>query len=154
MNILPKKIKYKLILLFSILVLMLVINTTYVSITVYWKNWQSSEHLSLANKMSDHLLKAAAHQAIERGISNALISKAKNKETIPDQLLNKIQIQRNKGDEFLQKGLQLAGQIIEIGIVSPIFSKVVADTENIRNTFLQLRNKIDQLRSGLKQQLA
>ncbi|MCW8932752.1 MAG: methyl-accepting chemotaxis protein [Gammaproteobacteria bacterium] len=150
MKILPNKIKHKLILLFSLLVLMLVINTSYVSYNVYWKNTQSSEHLSLANKMSDFLLKAAAHQAVERGISNALISKANNKEAIPEGLRTKIKIQREKGDESLEKGLQLAHQVIDIGVVSPLFSKVIDNMEDIRSRFLQFRDKIDQLRSDVK----
>ncbi len=145
MNILPEKIKYRLVLLFSLLVLILVVNTSYVSITVYWKNTLSSEHLSLANKMSDYLLKAAAHQAIERGISNALISKAKNKELIPQALRDKIQSQRKQGDESLNKALAFSEQIIGIGIVSPVFSQVTEASKNIRATFLQNRNIIDAL---------
>lgn len=145
---LHKKIKFKLILLFGLLVTLLVSNTLYVSITVYWKNVQSSEHLSLANKMSDSLLKAAAHQAIERGISNALISKAKSKESIPESLRKKIQSQRDEGDVALEKALSLAKQVMDIGVVSSIFSDVITRSEQIRIDFIELRNKIDQLNSS------
>lgn len=148
MNIMPKKIKHKLVLLFSVLVLILVVNTSYISFNVYWKDWKRSEHLSLANEMSDYFLKAAAYQAIERGVTNALISKANNKQTIPKRLLDNIEIQRNKGDEFLQKGLDISDEIIEIDIVSPIFIKVIAEAKNFRSILFASRKKIDQLNSN------
>lgn len=149
MNVLPKKLKERLILLIFILVSILITNTLYVMVNIYWVNWQQAKSLSLANEMSDLLIEAASHQAIERGVSNTLISKALQQQALPGQLISTVQEHRRQSDQYLDKALLIAADIVELDSVTASFSDVINDTKNAYQHLKQARQIIDKLSQSI-----
>lgn len=111
-------------------------------------NWNYSEGLAVANRMSDRILHAASREALERGITNTLLSQYLTfKSTNPD-LLKAMGQQRVEGDGALEEAIALAHELESMQWANGAFHRQLEAVQERHKAVKQLRAAVDAWLAG------
>ncbi len=102
----------------------------------------------IANQISDQVLEASAYQALERGLTNTLISKYSLIEKVDSELVSKIQTYRTKGEEIISKVYVLAEQYNKGSTASISYEEHIAELRVQHNKVKKARSTIDAMLTG------
>ncbi len=107
-----------------------------------------SQGLEIANQLSDHILGAASHQALERGLTNTLIAQFNLTGSFDSALLGKIQVQRERAGKETQVVLGLADSISQEDWVSDTFRQQLSAFRYDLAAANKARSAVDAMLSG------
>lgn len=123
-------------------------------VTINWGVFKAREQntysqgLIIANQLSDKVLLAAGYQALERGLTNALISSVRKSGQVDSELKNKILRQRQLGNDAFQQAVDLAHSFAELDWISKDFSQQLSRYEDQKRRMDSVREQVDRLSSG------
>ncbi len=141
-------LRVKLLSMVALLSLGLITVCGYMGVYPAYLDWRYSKGLETANRMADHLLDAARVEALERGITNTLLSQAYASHTADPELVTSMRKQRQSGDQALERALALADELSRESWISPIFQNelkaLIADRQNVITT----RQTVDAIIAG------
>ncbi len=146
-------IKTRLLSIVSLLTGLLILLATYNGIYLHWVDYDRSIHLSAANDIADRLLLATSRQALERGITNTLLTHLHEGRAAPDGLTHKIQEQRALGDAYLDDALALAGSTT-VDNTNPAFRRRLSAVKQTRDAVDRMRRRVDRDIAGTATPLA
>jgi len=137
-------------LLGSVTVLVIGLIITTLNWGVYDANKENnySEGLLIANQLSDQILIAAGFQALERGLTNALISSYQKTGNIDTELKTKIQKQRLGADKAYDQAITLAQQLATQDWLPTNFAIQLSDYQRQHQALQKAREQVDRLTSS------
>ncbi|MBL3601506.1 MAG: CZB domain-containing protein [gamma proteobacterium endosymbiont of Lamellibrachia anaximandri] len=104
--------------------------------------------LEIANQLADHTLGAASHQALERGLTNALIAQFNLTGSFDSALIGKIQVHREQAGKEVQVVLGLADSISQEDWVGDAFLQQLSAFRYHQAAANKARSAIDVMLSG------
>ncbi|RDH85488.1 MAG: hypothetical protein DIZ78_11150 [endosymbiont of Escarpia spicata] len=107
-----------------------------------------SQGLEIANQFADHILGAASHQALERGLTNTLIAQFNLTGSIDSALMGKVQAQRERAGKEAQVALGLADSISQEDWVSDSFLRQLSAFRADQAAANKARSAVDAMLSG------
>jgi methyl-accepting chemotaxis protein len=111
-------------------------------------NWRFSEGLGVANRMSDRILHAASREALERGITNTLISQYRNSQQINPDLVKAMGQQREEGDGALVEAIALGRDLEAMQWANGAFHNQLEAVQERHQAVKQLRAAVDAWLAG------
>lgn len=148
MNILKNiSIRWLLMIPSGLMAVLLITALAWETVFVYMPNYRGNEHLQIAYQMSDKLLLATGSQAQERGFTASYLSGLKRGQENPE-LLKKIALQRQQGDQALKKALADADTLNSGIYGNPTVTKLINEIAELQKQLQTLRNQIDQAGNG------
>lgn len=106
-----------------------------------WVEFQTWNEMIIMNEMGDELIKSTGFNAIERGVSAALLSASEGSNT--DALYSKILTLRKKGDAAFSNALKLEDKVKDFARVSPAHPGNLTVLKNSRENFETYRKQVD-----------
>ncbi len=141
-------IRFKLLAVTALLSLLVIGLAGYFGVYQDYKQNQTAQYLTRANEMSDHLLYAASRQALERGITNTLLSRFYTSGQSDQNLYNNIQSQRGLAREAFEKGLAIADELANHPIATEQYMSARAALIEAKQLAEQYRARFDGLIAG------
>ncbi len=141
-------IRFKLLAVTTLLSLLVIGLAGYFGVYQDYKQNQTAQYLTRANEMSDHLLYAASRQALERGITNTLLSRFYTSGQSDQNLFNNIQTQRGLAREAFEKGLAIADELANHPIATEQYMGARAALIEAKQLAEQYRARFDGLIAG------
>ncbi len=113
-----------------------------------YKNYLKNQYLDKANHLSDQIIIEAKHHAIERGITNALISSYMNNQQIRTDFLASIKQSREAGDNAIEKAFSIGEELLLSEFASESFIKYFILFKQNYQKLQQVRKQVDGLANG------
>ncbi len=141
-------IKRKLYLIVGLLALSLSITSVHWGLTPAFEENLQVRSMRLGNVISDHVLDAAGHQALERGLTTTLITTYKTSGKPDPGLEGKIRVERKAARESMQAALELADSLGEEASTSGSYRRQLLSLRSHQEKAERARSTVDAMLSG------
>jgi len=141
-------LRVKLLTIVALLSLGLIGVISYQGLYPAFSNWRFSEGLAVANRMSDRILHAASREALERGITNTLLSQYHSSQKVNPDLVAAMGKQRVEGDRALEEAVALGRELESMKWANGAFHRQLETVQEKHQEVEVLRAAVDGLVSG------
>lgn len=141
-------LRLKLLTIVALLSLGLIGAICYQGLYPAYASWRYSQGLAVANHMSDRILRATSREALERGITNTLLSQYLTFEWVNPELVKAMGQQRAEGDGALEEAITAGHELEAMGWANGAFHLQLEAVQRQYQEVKRLRGRVDAWLAG------